>query len=82
MSLRRRALTELTLPWLRTFVPACAVEAVIASIRQKHGVTEKMMTEAMVANQQDPIVQVRGAACADACLSAASLAQHQLATSG
>jgi len=34
-----------------------AMEAVIASIRQKHGVTEKMMTDAMVANQQDPVVQ-------------------------
>lgn len=34
-----------------------AVEAVIASIRSKHGVSEKMMTEAMMAHQQDPAVQ-------------------------
>lgn len=54
------------------------MEAVIASIRQKHGVTEKMMTDAMVANQQDPVVQVRGAAS-----DAASLPpQRQLAVLG
>lgn len=34
-----------------------AMEAVIASIRSKHGVSEKMMTEAMMAHQQDPAVQ-------------------------
>ena len=34
-----------------------AMEAVIGSIRQKHGVSEQQMTEAMVANQQEPAVQ-------------------------
>lgn len=34
-----------------------AMEAVIASIRAKHGVTEAQMTEAMVANQSDVAVQ-------------------------
>ena len=34
-----------------------AMEAVIASIRAKHGVTEAQMSEAMVANQGDPAVQ-------------------------
>ena len=33
-----------------------AMEAVIGSIRAKHGVSEAQMTEAMVANQQDPAV--------------------------
>jgi len=33
-----------------------AMEAVIGSIRAKHGVSEAQMTEAMVANQQDPTV--------------------------
>ena len=34
-----------------------AMEAVIGSIRAKHGVSEQLMTEAMVAHQQDPTVQ-------------------------
>ena len=34
-----------------------AVEAVIASIRQKNGVTEQMMSAAMVQHQADPVVQ-------------------------
>ena len=35
-----------------------AMEAVIASIRAKHQVTEQQMSEAMVANQGDPAVQM------------------------
>lgn len=34
-----------------------AMEAVIASIRQKNGVTEQMMSAAMVQHQADPVVQ-------------------------
>lgn len=34
-----------------------AMEAVLKSIRSKHGVSESMMNEAMVAHQQDPSVQ-------------------------
>ena len=34
-----------------------AMEAVIGSIRAKHGVSEQQITEAMVANQADPTVQ-------------------------
>jgi hypothetical protein len=36
-----------------------AMEAVIGSIRNKHGVSEKVMTDAMVANQHDAVVQAK-----------------------
>ena len=34
-------------------------ELVIGSIRNKHGVSEKMVSDAMVANQNDPAVQAK-----------------------
>ena len=34
-----------------------AMEAVIGSIRAKHGVSEQQITEGMMANQSDPAVQ-------------------------